>query len=154
MSQNQTAAQFDDTFDGAIRWESEAVATVYGDNQSDKRTVNAAAQIAVMQDVQKFEVAFPGYILQSSDGTSLRVACQRIGRKFNGKDVEGNRKAVIAHLQGVRASRTQIVRRALPDGTFYTGTDEVEFRQTYAAALVDAGVDSSIALGISKALPW
>lgn len=151
MSQNDTL----DYEAMGIRWDSEAVAQVYGDNQSDKRIVNNAAQIAVMVDVQKFEAAFPGYILSMSDGTSLRVACQRIGRKFGGKDIEKNREAVLAHLRGVRTRTSPTtVRRNLPDGTFYTGTNETEYRAQYMALLVDAGCPGDVAQNIARGLSW
>lgn len=137
-----------------FRWESEEVQTQAGPNGSDRKVVNSLAQIAVMEDPDKFNQAFPGYILAMSDGTSLRVACQRIGRKFSGKDIPGNRKAVVEHLMGVRVHRTQTVRRSLPNGQVYTGTNETEFRQLYAAALVDQGVDGSLAAGIARTIAW
>lgn len=138
-----------------IRWESEEVAQVYGENQSDKRTVNSAAQIAVMTDVEKFDKAFPGYILAMSDGTSLRVSCQRIGRKFDGKDIPANRQAVLEHLKGIRRKGSPAqVKRPLPNGKFFLGTEETAYRAEYTAALVDAGVESGLALQIAKALPW
>ena len=138
-----------------IRWESEDVSIVYGENQSDKRIVNSAAQIAVMSDVDKFRATFgDGYILSMSNGTSLRVMCQRIGRKFNGKDIEGNRKAVLDAIRGARATRTTTSKRPMPDGTFYHGADENEFRQLYAGMLVDLGTPGELALAIAKRLPW
>lgn len=146
-----------DTIDYAsmgIRWESEDVAIVYGENQSDKRIVNTVAQIAVMTDVALFDATFPGYILASSNGTSLRVMCQRVGRKFDGKDIEANRKAVLDAIRGTRAKSGTTVRRPLPDGTFYTGSDEVEFRRQYAALLVDLGTPGTLALTIADKLPW
>ena len=137
-----------------IRWESEEVSVVYGDNQSDKRIVNSAAQIAVITDLDKFRATFGDtFLLAMSDGTSLRVGCQRIGRKFDGKNIEGNRKAVLDYIRGTR-SRGTTTRRPLPDGTFYHGTDEVEFRQLYAAKLVDLGTPATLALTISDRLPW
>lgn len=137
-----------------FHWSGESVQEQAGPNGSDRRPVNPAAQIAIMDDPEKFEQAFPGYLVAMSNGTSLRVACQRIGRKYNGKDIAGNRTEVVNHLTGVRVHRTATVRRSLPNGQFYTGTDETEFRQTYAAALVDAGVDSAIALGIARTIAW
>lgn len=137
-----------------IRWESEDVAIVYGDNQSDKRVVNEAAQIAVMTDVALFNAAFPGFILASSNGTSLRVICQRVGRKFNGKDIEANRKAVLDSIRGTRAKGLPQTKRAMPDGTFYHGNNEQEFRGLYAAALVDLGTPGELALAIAARLPW
>lgn len=137
-----------------FRWESEPVQTQAGPNGSDRKPVNLAAQIAVIVDVATFEATFPGYILAMADGTSLRVSCQRIGRKFDGRDIPGNRRAVVEHLTGLRAKATRTVKRGLPNGTFYTGTDETEYRQQYAAALVDAGVDGEIAIGIARNVAW
>ncbi len=137
-----------------FRWESEPVQTQAGPNGSDRKPVNRVAQIAVIENVEKFEAAFPGYILAMADGTSLRVSCQRIGRKFNGRDIAGNRRAVVEHLTGLRAKASRTVKRGLPDGTFYTGTDETEYRQAYAAALVDQGVDGDLAMGIARNVAW
>ncbi len=150
MSQNDTI----DYASMGIRWESEDVAVVYGENQSDKRVVNSAAQIAVMTDVALFDATFPGFILASSNGTSLRVMCQRVGRKFSGKDIDANRKAVLDAIRGTRAKGGVTIRRAMPDGTFYHGSDETEFRQLYAALLVDLGTPGELALTIAARLPW
>lgn len=135
-------------------WSGESVQEQAGPNGSDRAPVNTAAQIAIMTDVEKFHQAFPGYLVAMADGTSLRVSCQRIGRKFSGKDIPGNRKAVVDHLTGVRVRTTSAVRRSLPNGQVYTGTNEVEFRQLYAAALVDSGVDGNIAAQIARTIGW
>lgn len=138
-----------------LRWESEDVSVVYGDNQSDKRVVNAAAQIAVITDIDLFRATFGDtFLLAMSDGTSLRVGCQRVGRKFNGKDIEANRKAVLDYIRGVRAKGASTPKRGLPDGTFYHGSDETEYRQKYTVALVDLGTPAELALAISARLPW
>ncbi len=140
-----------------IRWETEAVAKVFGENnQSDKRPVNTSAQIAVIADIDAFRAAFgDAYILASSNGTSLRVMCQRIGRKFSGNDILANRRAVIHAIQGVRVSGARTtVRHDLPNGTTYAGTNETEYRQMYAAMLVDMGADGTLALTLAKNHPW
>ena len=137
-----------------FHWESETVQTQAGPNGSDRHPVNTAGQIAVMDDVEKFNQAFPGYLVAMADGTSCRVSCQRIARKFNGKDIPGNRKAVVDHLTGVRVRTTSTVRRSLPNGQVYSGTNETEFRQLYAAALVDSGVDGTLAVQIANTIGW
>jgi hypothetical protein len=140
-----------------IRWETESVAKVFGDNnQSDKRAVNANAQIAVMTDVGLFRQAFGDeYIIGSSDGTSLRVSCQRIGRKFDGRNIPDNRREVINHILGVRAKgNTRQVRHGLPDSTWHVGTDQNAYIATYAAQLVDKGIPGDMALTIAKGMPW
>lgn len=143
-----------DPADFGIRWESEEVSVQFGDHATDRRVVNPASQIAVITDLDKFRAKFGDqFLLAMSDGTSLRVACQRIGRKFDGKNIEANRKAVLDHIAGVRM-KSSSTRRPLPDGTFYHGTDENEFRQKYALMLVDLGTPGELALTIAKRLPW
>lgn len=133
-----------------FHWEAETVQTQAGPNGSDRSPVNTAAQIAVMTDVEKFNQAFPGYLIAMADGTSLRVACQRIGRKFSGKDIPGNRKAVMDHLTGVRIRTTGPAAIPLPDGTKYAGRDLDGFRAAYLSALLNLGTDPQVAHNISK----
>lgn len=140
-----------------IKWETESVSRVFGPNQSDKQEVNDAAQIAVMTDVARFDAAFPGYILAMSNGTSLRVKCQSIGRKFNGRteaDREANRAAVMASLKGVRIRATSAPKRPIPGGEYYHGTNETEYRQLCLAAYVDQGFDSAVASKLVALLPF
>lgn len=147
MSQN-------DTKEMGFHWESEPVSKVFGENNhSDKRVVNPQAQIAVMDNVAKFDAAFPGLILALQDGSSLRVRCQAVGRKFDGKDLEANRTAVLAMMRGTRASVT-ITRRPLPNGQMYQGHDEAEYRQLVTVAYVDLGIDEDKAIELAKLLPF
>jgi len=139
-------------------WVSEPVSLVYGDNQSDKRIVNDAAQILVIDDIEAWRANFgDAFLLATANGTSPRVICQRVGRKaqfHGGRNIEANRTAVLAAVAGIRASGTSTVRHALPDGTFYHGLDETEFRQLYAAGLVDAGVDGGIATALAARIAF
>ena len=138
-----------------IRWETEKVSERHGPNDSDKAICNSHAQIAVMTDVALFHASFPTYILVMSDGTSMRVSCQRVARKFTGKDIPGNRRGVIDHILGIRAKgHSPQPRHGLPDGTWYGGTDQNTYIAEYAAQLIDSGVDGGIALNIAKRLPW
>ena len=145
-----------DTVEHGYTWETEAVSMVFGENnQSDKRIVNDAAQILVITDLDKFRSEFgDAFILAMADGTSVRVMCQRIGRKFKKGQADLNQVAVINAIKGVRTRSATSVRRPLADGTFYLGTDETEYRAKYAASLVDSGVDASLAVTISNRLPF
>ena len=145
-----------DTVEHGYTWETEAVSMVFGENnQSDKRIVNDAAQILVITDLDKFRSEFgDAFILAMADGTSVRVMCQRIGRKFKKGQAEQNRLAVLNAIRGVRTRGVTIPKRALANGEFYHGTDETEYRQLYAASLVENGVDASLAVTISNRLPF
>jgi hypothetical protein len=110
-----------------------------------------AAQIAVIRDLQKFDAAFPGYILAMADGTSLRVSCQRIGRKFTGKDIPANRKAVVEHLMGLRAKASRTPSGIpLPNGQKFFGTDVDMYQNAYFCALVEIGTPEDVALMVSR----
>lgn len=139
------------------RWETEAVSAVFGENnQSDKRVVNPTAQILVIVDLDVFRATFGDkFLIAMSDGTSLRVICQRIGRKHNGKDNTANRKAVIDSINGIRTRGASVTtKRPLPNGTFYHGTDETEYRQSYIAALVELDTPVTLAQAIVARLPF
>mgnify|MGYP001478758988 CR=1 FL=1 len=139
-------------------WESEAVSLRYGDNDSDKKVVNSAAQILVIDNIEAWRKAFGDeFLLATANGTSPRVICQGIGRleRFHGgKRIEENRAAVLNRIRGIRNKGGTVVKHNLPDGTFYHGADETEYRQKYAAGLVDAGVDGGIALAIAGRMAW
>lgn len=154
MSQNETL-----DYDAmGIRWETEPVSRTFGENQSDKRIVNPSAQILVIEDIDKFRATFgDDFLLATANGTSPRVICQRIGRHdrfHNGRDIEGNRAAVLNAVRGTRNTLKAVTRHPLPDGTFYHGTDETEYRQLYMAGLVDAGVPTGIAQNLAKVMAW
>jgi hypothetical protein len=144
-----------DTLEHGYTWESEAVSKRFGPNDSDKRIINDAAQILVINDLDKFRVEFgDSFLIAMADGTSVRVMCQRVGRTFKSGEVAANQAAVINAIKGVRTRGATIPKRPLADGTFYHGTNETEYRAKYAASLVDAGVDGSLALTIAARLPF
>lgn len=143
--------------DLGIEFVSEEVAKQNGDNRSDKVTFHRSARIAVVRDLPKFTAAFGDEcVLGILDGTSIRVMSQDVNRRMLAKGATDSEieAAIINRLRGVRnASRggtTTIVKYALPNGEFYTGTDEVEFQQLYTEALVAQGVPAAVALGIAQ----
>jgi len=139
-------------------WETEAVSLRFGDNDSDKRVVNAAAQILVIDNIEAWRRGFGDeFLLATANGTSPRVICQGIGRleRFHGgRSIEENRAAVLNRIRGIKNRGGTVTRHNLPDGTFYHGTDETEYHQLYGAALVDAGVDAGVALAIANRMAW
>jgi hypothetical protein len=140
-----------------IVWIEEEVSERVGPNGSDTRVLGKA-QIPQVVDLQKFVAAYgEGVVLGSLDGTSVRVMAQDVNRTGLRKhlSVEEIRQRIDGRLRGVRARGVPAVKvvevkvHALPDGTTYSGTDEVEYQQAYLAALVDAGVDAAVARTIA-----
>lgn len=139
-----------------IRFDLEEVAKQSGDNRSDKVTFHRKAPIVIVENVEKFRAAFgDDTILAIFDGTSIRVKSQAIARRMltKGATNEEIEAANVNMLRGVRnATRggtTTVTKYALPNGQFYTGTNETEFQAAYLAALVDAGVPADVARGIA-----
>jgi hypothetical protein len=136
---------------------SEDVAKQNGDNRTDKVTFNRKARIAIVTDLTKFTAAFgEDSVLGMLDGQGLRVPSQAVNRAMlakGAKDAEIE-TAIINRIKGVRNAgargTTTVVKFALPNGEFYTGTDEVEYQQAYTLALVEAGVPANIATGIAS----
>ena len=140
-------------------WESEAVSLRFGDNDSDKRVVNSAAQILVIDNIEAWRKNFGDeFLLATANGTSPRVICQGVGRleRFHGgKKVEENRAAVLNRIRGIKnRGGGTITRRPIFDGTFYHGTDETEYRALNIAALVDKGYNAEMAQNMTALLPW
>lgn len=141
-----------------ISWSLEPVAKRMGSNDSDKRVIGECP-IAVVTDLDKFRKAYgDACVLGIMDGTSLRVICQDIGRKgIEAKaSVETMKERIDARLRGIRNSpiaTTKVVEvkvYALPNGKVYSGTDLGEYRREYAAALVDAGIDGTVAVTLAN----
>lgn len=143
-----------------IRFDTEEVSKQRGDHASD-RVVIGSAQICVVTELDKFRTAFSdATILGILDGTSIRVLSQDVSRRNLDKGVKDAavlQAAIINRLRGVRnasggGTRTVTITKsvyALPDGSKYEGSDETEYQQLFAAALVDAGVPSAAALAIA-----
>ena len=136
---------------------SEPVSKQHGPNKSDRVEWRKDAPIPVVQDLDKFRAHFgDAPVLAALDGTSFRVMAQGVARsKERNTPVEVLQEIIYNRLRGLNtrtvSTRTETVKvYALPNGEQYAGTDENEYRQLYAAALVDAGVDTSVALQIAS----
>lgn len=144
--------------DLGIRWEQETVRHQAGDHATDKVELGQA-QIAVVEDLDKFRRAVgDDVILGILDGTSIRVATQDTGRrvlKQGIKSVDAMREAAWNRIVGNRASgpRVREVKvYPLPGGGKWSGTDVVEYQQSYLAALVDNGVPVDAAKAVVSTL--
>lgn len=143
--------------DYGIAFISEPVSKQHGPNKTDRVEWREDAQIPVVQDLDKFREHFgDAPVLAALDGTSFRVMAQGVARsKERNTPVEVLQEIVYNRLRGLN-TRTASVRTvtekvyALPNGETYSGTDENEYQQLYAAALVDSGVDTSVALSIAS----
>lgn len=142
-----------------IVWSEETVRKQNGDNASDKAPIRGTAQIPVPNDLDKFVAHFgDSCVLGIMNGTSVRVMAQDVNRRMlaKGASTEAIREAVYNRLKGIRNSASPVVRTVvkypLADGTFYTGTDLVEYKQAALAAYVDKGVPVEVAQGLVAAL--
>lgn len=153
-----TQAQSINWADFGITLSIESVQKQAGPHASDRRVITDNAIIPTVVDVEKFVEAFgPQTLLRFINGTSLRVRAQSVARQMaKEKDTDKIEQALLNSIKavrnvGVRSVTTITVNvHDLPDGTKYTGSDLVEYQQLYTAALMDAGVDSEVALNIAK----
>src|SRR5512138_48530 len=133
-----------------IRWESSVVMRQHGDHASDRRPLGDA-QIPVLEDTEKAIANGLGpAILKGVNGTSWRVMAQDVSRnrlEDGVKDADVIREDVYKRLLSIRTTGTRVlVKRNLPNGEVYMGADETEFRQMFAAALVDLGIDADLSM--------
>lgn len=140
-----------------INWITEPVQKQHGDHYTDRHVVGNAElpQIADIDLVAKSGVSILAWLNASN---SMRVRAQAIARTHKGT-AEELREKVFAALLGQRQSgfgtkTITVVKRPLPNGEMYEGTDENEFRQLYAAALVDSGVNADVALQIATTITF
>lgn len=146
-----------------ITWQSRPVHRHPDGNKATQVHIGDA-QLPIMADLEKFRAHFGDTrVADFINGTALTVRAQDVNRtaleKRNGVTVEQLREAVYARLMGARGSsvRTvEVVRTVtvamLPGGGTYDGTDEVEYQQAYAAALVDGGMDSATAMAVARTM--
>lgn len=143
--------------DFGITFASEPVAQRAGPNATDRRVIGNG-QIAVVNDLNKFVEHFgEQVVLGILDGTSIRVMSQDVSRRgltaTPKATTEQIQEAIYNRLKGVRnrgaGGTVEVIIHVLPNGEKFTGTDENEFQQLYAAALVDEGVDADTALMIA-----
>lgn len=141
-----------------ITWAEEPVSKVFGENnQSDKRVIGNA-QIPVVVDLELFRKEYgDACVLGILDGTSIRVMAQDVNRSgiAKGLNTEQLRERVDARLRGVRnrplgGTTKEVLVYLLPNNTKFTGSSLVEYQAQYGAALIDAGVDSAVAMTLAK----
>ena len=145
-----------------IAWETSPVSRQHGPNKTD-RAVIGEAEIPQVVDIRAaIDAGLGDAMLAGINGTSWRVTAQDVSRRYlertpkDKRSQEDLRKAVYDRLRGIRArivggrvEYVEVVKRPLPDGTMYEGTDENEYRSAYAAALVDNGIDADVALTLA-----
>lgn len=140
-----------------ISWAEETVSRQHGPHATD-RVVIGTAQIPIVKDLSKFTAHFgESVVLGVMDGTSIRVQAQDVSRTgiAKGLKAEEIRERMYLRLKGIRnrplAGETKEVKvYRLPNGQDYKGTDVTEFRQLYAAALVDSGVPAAVATTLAN----
>jgi len=122
--------------------------------------VKGEAQIPQIVDLQ-LAIEFLGgdVVMKSLNGTSFRVSAQSVARSLlpKGVDEETMREAVISRLKGIRTRSvsTRIVKvYQLPGGIVWTGDDELEYQQAWAAAGVDQGMDAQVALQVATTMKF
>jgi len=146
--------------DVGISWEiSEVCKRIGGDTDASKQVVGTCV-IPVVVDLATFRAQFANLsdtdFLGASSSITVKAqdVCRREGIITNDPaKLEALKEKVWARLCGVRAAgirRPATPKRPLPDNTFYTGTDEVEYRQLWIAGLVDRGTPVEIAKDIAS----
>lgn len=147
-----------DTNELGITWATEPVSKRAGPNATDAKIWRTDAQIPVVSDLEKFRAAFTDVpVLASLNGTSFRVMAQDIARSRPANTpVATLRELVINRIRGIRsrgvAATVTVTRYPLPGGSFYIGTDEVEYQQEYTAALVELGTLAAVATQVASAM--
>lgn len=142
-----------------ITWSLEDVSKQHGDHATDRQVMSQKAQIPVVTDLEKFVAEYGfGCVLGIMDGTSIRVMAQDVNRSGIAKGLKAAeiQSRIDARLRGIRnrpvggAVVKEVKVYMLPNGQRYTGTDLAEYQSLYTAALVDAGIDASVALTLAK----
>ena len=156
-----------------IAWDESEVSRRAGSNDSDKKALGIA-QIPVVKDISlAIAAGLTEAMLAGINGTSWRVSAQDVARNFLAKvgkrmadgayaltpaQVDDLREAAYNRVRGLRspATRTQqkIVIHTLPNGTKFDGTDETEYRQAFAATLIDLGVPADAARAAAISAEW
>ena len=144
-----------------ITWKTEVVSKQHGPNKTDRVAYTTKAQIPTVADEaawDKFVAHFGkgGVLALFTASNSIRVRAQAVCRSAieeGERDEEKLRQRVYNNMKGIRAQASVVVNTVyvnrLPDGTMYEGTDELEFQQAYAAAMVDMGVPADTATAMA-----
>lgn len=130
-----------------------------GDNATDKVTLGNIPVPRLVSIDKAIAAGLGNAILSGVNGTSWRVKAQDVGRRALEKnrkaDVEQMKISIFARLQSVRTTSVQTIREhRLPDGTLFTGTDEIEFKQEALGQYVDLGIEMEVAQKLVAALVW
>ena len=137
-----------------FEWQSGEVSYQPDKNSRQKVSLGDAPFCKVV-DVAKFEENFPGVILASLDGTSIKVQCQGVTRRaiLFTKRVGGKRPRdaqmrpdVLRSLRGMK-SRTTVVVQSITKYV-YGGVEFATLEEAQAAeiaTLIDLGVDPVLA---------
>lgn len=141
-----------------IVWVDSPVSRQHGANKSDRVEIGVG-QVPQVADLDKAIAAgLLDAIKAGVNGTSWRVTAQDVSRSYiegtpkNAREVEVLRERIYARLKGMRTggfATREVFVAPLPDGSQWKGTEPTEYEQLYAAALVDAGMDADMALGIA-----
>lgn len=141
-----------------ITWVTTEVSRQHGPNKTD-RSVIGTGEIPQIESIDKAVAAGLGPAIMSGvNGTSWRVTAQDVIRSYiegtekSKRSAEELRERIYKRLQGMRntaVSTREVVVAPLPNGEMWKGTDATEFESLYAAALVDAGMEATLALGIA-----
>jgi formiminotetrahydrofolate cyclodeaminase len=148
--------------DMGVEFLTEPVSKQSGSNKSDRHIWRNDAQILRVVDLEKFSTEFgANAALAGLNGTSFRVMSQDVNRRHAANEkFEIVQTAIINRLRGLRNAAVATVRTvekivekrvyALPDGTTYDGTNEVEYQQAWVAALTAAGMPTTAAITFAK----
>lgn len=141
-----------------IEWSEEPVQKQHGDHATD-RSIIGQAQIPVLKNLSAFRENVPNadaILLGIWDGTSARVQAQDVSRRMlaKGAKTDDLREAIWNRLLGIRQRVAAPKTHPLPGGTRYEGDNLVEYRQQYAAALVDQGVQGDLATTIASTITF
>lgn len=141
-----------------ITWLAEKVHRADGNTKVE---IRGTAQIPNLTNLEKFLKGVPEgqkLVTDSINGTSWRVTGQGANRRMLEKNpqigIEELREFVWGSVvkaggpRGVRVVEKKV--HTLPGGGTYDGTDQVEYQQLYAAALIDRGTPNDVALDIAS----
>ena len=141
-----------------IVWIEEEVSEQAGEHATDRRVLGKA-QMPVVKDLTAFIKEYgEGVVLGSLDGTSIRVMAQDVNRTGLRKRLSADdiRLRIDGRLRGTRARSIATVKEVtkypLPGGTFYSGTNEIEYQQSYVLALVELGTPADVATTIASSM--
>lgn len=120
--------------------------------------------LPIVTDLAKFRAHFGDDAVRGmlNASNSLRVMAQGVRRNWDANDPErptldNVKYRIYNKMRGIRTyvvPAQTITKRSVADGTFYEGTDEVEYRQLNVAAYVDEGLTVEQAQRMANKLPW